>query len=255
MDGGSSGDGRVPDTHQHAFAPTAKLKLPMNDPPPPVADAASIHSGRTSRSGSSTEDELDDQPNRRRPCTINSAVNMESNTDDPLANTIAHLDAPFSSAVSAVAATANADGSHNSSGGGVMWKKDLSNLLTPQTITEQAQVRRRTRNREAARRSRQRQRKREQELVKLQGQLSDRYNSLKKEREEWRIINATLKSASDSPLQIIDPAIVANEDDVALAENINSIYAFTLETSRINGELGLLLDEIISELDSMINPE
>ncbi|KAJ1663254.1 hypothetical protein IW140_005349 [Coemansia sp. RSA 1813] len=132
----------------------------------------------------------------------------------------------------------------------VLWREDLSNLLTPQTFLEQAQVRRRKRNREAARRSRQRQKEREQELVERQAQLSDRLRFLERELEEWRTINA---SNTKSNKVLIDPELVASDSqDVELAENINNVYALTMDTLHIIGELQLQLDEITKELNSMI---
>ncbi|KAJ2845916.1 hypothetical protein GGI22_006404 [Coemansia erecta] len=134
---------------------------------------------------------------------------------------------------------------------GVLWREDLSNLLTPQTVLEQAQVRRRKRNREAARRSRQRQKEREQQLVERQAQLSDRLRFLERELEEWRTINASNSNSSNKML--IDPELVASDSqDVELAENINSVYALTMDTLHVIGELQLQLDEITKELNSMI---
>ncbi|KAJ2697752.1 hypothetical protein FB645_005834 [Coemansia sp. IMI 203386] len=138
-----------------------------------------------------------------------------------------------------------------------MWKEDLSNLLTPQTVLEQAQVRRRKRNREAARRSRQRQKERERELVEKQAQLSDRLHFLEKELVEWRMINSTTGAieTESTAIRLIDPAEVSSTEDGALAENINSVYALTMETLHIISELQLQLDEITKELNSMIDPE
>ncbi|KAJ1902084.1 hypothetical protein LPJ81_003650 [Coemansia sp. IMI 209127] len=134
---------------------------------------------------------------------------------------------------------------------GVLWREDLSNLLTPQTVLEQAQVRRRKRNREAARRSRQRQKEREQQLVERQAQLSDRLKFLERELEEWRTINASNSNSSNKVL--IDPGLVASDSqDVELAENINNVYALTMDTLHVIGELQLQLDEITKELNSMI---
>ncbi|KAJ2539676.1 hypothetical protein EV175_006315 [Coemansia sp. RSA 1933] len=136
-------------------------------------------------------------------------------------------------------------------GKGVRWSEDLSNLLTPQTVMEQAQVRRRKRNREAARRSRQRQKEREQQLVERQAQLSDRLRFLERELEEWRTINASSNSSSNKVL--INPDTVASDSqDIELAENINNIYALTMDTLHVIGELQLQLDEITKELNSMI---
>ncbi|KAJ1829187.1 hypothetical protein LPJ56_000573 [Coemansia sp. RSA 2599] len=139
-----------------------------------------------------------------------------------------------------------------------MWRDDLSNLLTPQTVLEQAQVRRRKRNREAARRSRQRQKERERELVEKQAQLSDRLRFLEQELVEWRMINSTTgtdNNAGSTAIRLIDPADVSNTEDGVLAENINSVYALTMETLHIISELQLQLDEITRELNSMIDPE
>ncbi|KAJ1821042.1 hypothetical protein LPJ75_000805 [Coemansia sp. RSA 2598] len=139
-----------------------------------------------------------------------------------------------------------------------MWRDDLSNLLTPQTVLEQAQVRRRKRNREAARRSRQRQKERERELVEKQAQLSDRLRFLEQELIEWRMINSTTgtdNNAGSTAIRLIDPADVSNTEDGVLAENINSVYALTMETLHIISELQLQLDEITRELNSMIDPE
>ncbi|KAJ2787638.1 hypothetical protein GGI15_000526 [Coemansia interrupta] len=140
--------------------------------------------------------------------------------------------------------------------GTTMWKEDLSNLLTPQTVMEQAQVRRRKRNREAARRSRQRQKERERELVEKQTQLSERLRFLQQELVEWRMINSTISTADteSTAIRLIDPADVSNSEDGVLAENINSVYALTMETLHIIGELQLQLDEITKELNSMIDP-
>ncbi|KAJ2655155.1 hypothetical protein IWW48_005682 [Coemansia sp. RSA 1200] len=137
-------------------------------------------------------------------------------------------------------------------GKGVLWKEDLSNLLTPQTVLEQAQVRRRKRNREAARRSRQRQKEREQELVDRQAQLSDRLRFLERELEEWRTINASSTRPNNAVL--IDPSELAASDsqDVELAENINKVYALTMDTLHLISELQLQLDEITKELYEMI---
>ncbi|KAJ2520206.1 hypothetical protein GGI11_002354 [Coemansia sp. RSA 2049] len=142
--------------------------------------------------------------------------------------------------------------SNMAKGKGVLWKEDLSNLLTPQTVLEQAQVRRRKRNREAARRSRQRQKEREQELVDRQAQLSDRLRFLERELEEWRTINASSTRPNNAVL--IDPAELAASDsqDVELAENINKVYALTMDTLHLIGELQLQLDEITKELYEMI---
>ncbi|KAJ2380575.1 hypothetical protein GGI05_006265 [Coemansia sp. RSA 2603] len=138
-----------------------------------------------------------------------------------------------------------------------MWKEDLSNLLTPQTVVEQAQVRRRKRNREAARRSRQRQKERERELVEKQSQLSERLRFLQQELVEWRMINSTTNTSDteSTAIRLIDPADVSNSEDGVLAENINSVYALTMETLHIIGDLQLQLDEITKELNSMIDQE
>ncbi|KAJ2006581.1 hypothetical protein H4R26_001302 [Coemansia thaxteri] len=141
------------------------------------------------------------------------------------------------------------------------WKDDLSNLLTPQTVMEQAQVQRRKRNREAARRSRLKQKERERELVERQTQLSERMRFLQQEVEEWRIINSTAPRATQSPSQtltlplssrLIDPEQVLGKEDGDLAENINNVYTLTVETLHIIAELQLQLDEITKELDEMI---
>ncbi|KAJ1851619.1 hypothetical protein LPJ73_002999 [Coemansia sp. RSA 2703] len=141
--------------------------------------------------------------------------------------------------------------------GTTMWKEDLSNLLTPQTVVEQAQVRRRKRNREAARRSRQRQKERERELVEKQSQLSERLRFLQQELVEWRMINSTTNTSDteSTAIRLIDPADVSNSEDGVLAENINSVYALTMETLHIIGDLQLQLDEITKELNSMIDQE
>ncbi|KAJ2900303.1 hypothetical protein IWW38_000562, partial [Coemansia aciculifera] len=94
------------------------------------------------------------------------------------------------------ATTANPGGPANapassSSVAGNYWRDDLSNLLTPQTVVEQAQVQRRKRNREAARRSRLKQKEREAELVERQAQLSERLKFLEQELVEWRMMNAS----------------------------------------------------------------
>ncbi|KAJ1958752.1 hypothetical protein EC988_000119 [Linderina pennispora] len=124
------------------------------------------------------------------------------------------------------------------------WKDNLNNLLTPQTVSEQAQVKRRTRNREAARRSRQRQRERERELIERQSKLTERMKALESELVEWRAIN----SSSDGGLQLLETAV----DEDELTENINSIYSLTMDTLKIIGELQLQLDEITKELNDMI---
>ncbi|KAJ1933784.1 hypothetical protein FBU59_005914 [Linderina macrospora] len=124
------------------------------------------------------------------------------------------------------------------------WRDNLNNLLTPQTISEQAQDKRRTRNREAARRSRQRQREREKELIERQSKLTERMKALESELVEWRAIN----SSSGGDMQLLETA--AGEDE--LSENINNIYSLTMDTLRIIGELQLQLDEITKELCEMI---
>ncbi|KAJ2458403.1 hypothetical protein GGF42_002093 [Coemansia sp. RSA 2424] len=155
------------------------------------------------------------------------------------------------------------------------WKDDLSNLLTPQTVVEQAQVQRRKRNREAARRSRQKQKEREAELVERQAQLSERLKFLEQELVEWRMMNANAsnsasnaaasadgQSASTLPsqslstshpsLRLIDPSLVSGREDGELAENINNVYSLTMDTLRIIGELQLQLDDITRELNEMV---
>ncbi|KAJ2355103.1 hypothetical protein H4S01_006973 [Coemansia sp. RSA 2610] len=130
-----------------------------------------------------------------------------------------------------------------------MWHDDLSNLLTPQTVVEQAQVRRRKRNREAARRSRQRQKERERGLVERQEQLTLRLKSLEQELTEWRMINS---AAGDSSRRLIEPDDVSNSEDGALANNINRVYSLTMDTLHIISQLQLQLDEITAELNLMI---
>ncbi|PIA12732.1 hypothetical protein COEREDRAFT_94947 [Coemansia reversa NRRL 1564] len=130
-----------------------------------------------------------------------------------------------------------------------VWRQEISNLLTPQTVTEQAQVRRRKRNREAARRSRQRQKERERELVERQEQLTQRLKFLEKELVEWRMINSV---SGEKEMRLVDPNDVRDSEDSALAENINRVYSLTMETLHIIGELQLQLDEITKELHSMI---
>ncbi|KAI7833649.1 hypothetical protein BX661DRAFT_196168 [Kickxella alabastrina] len=113
----------------------------------------------------------------------------------------------------------------NDSANTALWKEDLSNLLTPQTVVEQAQVRRRKRNREAARRSRQRQKEREQELVKRQDKLSTQLKSLEQELVE------------------------------VLVDSINNVYALTMQTLQLIGVLQLQLDEITTELNSIMGSD
>ncbi|KAJ2730868.1 hypothetical protein IW152_004937 [Coemansia sp. BCRC 34962] len=164
------------------------------------------------------------------------------------------------------------------------WKDDLSNLLTPQTVVEQAQVQRRKRNREAARRSRQKQKERERELVERQTQLSERLKFLEQELVEWRMMNANASnrasntsavgSTADSQLpsspqpstlpllqqqqqqspslNLIDLGHVLGSEDNELAGNINHVYDLTMETLHIIGQLQLQLDEITKELNDMI---
>ncbi|KAJ2078228.1 hypothetical protein H4R24_004633 [Coemansia sp. RSA 988] len=130
-----------------------------------------------------------------------------------------------------------------------IWRQEISNLLTPQTVMEQAQVRRRKRNREAARRSRQRQKERERDLVERQDQLTQRLKFLEKELVEWRMINSI---SEKKEVQLVDPSDVHDSEDSTLAENINRVYNLTMETLHIIGELQLQLDEITKELHSMI---
>ncbi|KAJ1817885.1 hypothetical protein GGH91_003324 [Coemansia sp. RSA 2671] len=166
------------------------------------------------------------------------------------------------------------------------WKDDLSNLLTPQTVVEQAQVQRRKRNREAARRSRQKQKERERELVERQTQLSERLKFLEQELVEWRTMNANAPKRAPNtpavggpvdsqpppspqpatlppleqqqppppppPLKLIDPGHVLASEDSELAGNINHVYDLTMETLQIIGQLQLQLDEITKELNDMI---
>ncbi|KAJ1882416.1 hypothetical protein LPJ71_010137 [Coemansia sp. S17] len=163
----------------------------------------------------------------------------------------------------------------SSSGATDYWKEDLSNLLTPQTVVEQAQVQRRKRNREAARRSRLKQKERERELVERQANLSERLNFLKQELVEWRTMNANLPNrvrnvsavadtsqqpSSPQPtallpqqlLQLIDPTLILDSDDDELVDGINRVYELILDTLRIIGELQLHLDDITKELNEMI---
>ncbi|KAJ2755394.1 hypothetical protein GGI19_001702 [Coemansia pectinata] len=159
------------------------------------------------------------------------------------------------------------------------WKDDLSNLLTPQTVVEQAQVQRRKRNREAARRSRLKQKERERELVERQAQLSDRLNFLKQELVEWRMMNAnapnrlinvtavadiadsqlplSLQPSTSQPqqqqlLQLIDPALVLGTGNEDLVDNINKVYVLILQTLHIIGDLQLQLDDITKELNEIL---
>ncbi|KAJ2793311.1 hypothetical protein H4R20_006576, partial [Coemansia guatemalensis] len=141
-----------------------------------------------------------------------------------------------------------ADNAKASTSSGV-WRQEISNLLTPQTVMEQAQVRRRKRNREAARRSRQRQKERERDLVERQEQLTQRLKFLEKELVEWRMINS---ASGNREVRLVDPSDVRDSEDSTLAENINRVYNLTMETLHIIGELQLQLDEITKELHSMI---
>ncbi|KAJ2816178.1 hypothetical protein FBU31_006675 [Coemansia sp. 'formosensis'] len=158
------------------------------------------------------------------------------------------------------------------------WKDDLSNLLTPQTVVEQAQVQRRKRNREAARRSRLKQKERERELVERQAQLSERLKFLEQELVEWRTMNANAPNSvsdltevadtvdsqlpsllelsalpSSQSLQLIDPGHVLGSEGGELAGKINHVYALTLDTLRIIGQLQLQLDDITRELNDIID--
>ncbi|KAJ1942967.1 hypothetical protein GGF37_002868 [Kickxella alabastrina] len=144
----------------------------------------------------------------------------------------------------------------NDSANTTLWKEDLSNLLTPQTVVEQAQVRRRKRNREAARRSRQRQKEREQELVKRQDKLSTQLKSLEQELVEWRIINSTASvvETESTAIRLIDPVDVPDGDRV-LVDSINNVYALTMQTLQLIGVLQLQLDEITTELNSIMGSD
>ncbi|KAJ1723920.1 hypothetical protein LPJ53_001773 [Coemansia erecta] len=197
---------------------------------------------------------------RRRSESVKSLMSNDSDSDINLENApemyyVTNTDNNLGSGSTSHALSANANQSDIA--GTTMWKEDLSNLLTPQTVMEQAQVRRRKRNREAARRSRQRQKERERELVEKQSQLSERLRFLQQELVEWRMINSTTNTADteSTAIRLIDPADVSNSEDGVLAENINSVYALTMETLHIIGELQLQLDEITKELNSMIDPE
>ncbi|KAJ2820056.1 hypothetical protein IWW50_005212 [Coemansia erecta] len=150
---------------------------------------------------------------------------------------------------------------HNSNNGAqdeapaVLWRDDLTNLLTPQTVTEQAQTTRRRRNREAARRSRQRLKDREHELVERQEMLTQRLEFLEQELAEWRLINASSGSGSTSKVCLVDPDETSNSEDCALAININRIYNLTMDTLNLISQLQLQLDAVTSELTSMIDAE
>ncbi|KAJ2719060.1 hypothetical protein GGI07_005444 [Coemansia sp. Benny D115] len=190
--------------------------------------------------------------------SVSSADSSDSNHDNAsaLSHPAATARAQHSAAHSSRNDSASNAGNSNDDNA-AMWKEDLSNLLTPQTVLEQAQVRRRKRNREAARRSRQRQKERERELVERQVQLSERLAFLEQELVEWRMINSTTGAAEaeSTAIRLIDPAEVSGSEDGALAENINSVYALTMETLHIIGELQLQLDEITKELNSMMGSE
>ncbi|KAJ2740891.1 hypothetical protein GGI20_005554 [Coemansia sp. BCRC 34301] len=211
----------------------------------------------------------------------------DNNADAASAARTRHLDSLHSHSSSGGACSDNEDShlvdsiiastfAHTAVGGAVVnttddWKEDLSNLLTPQTVVEQAQVQRRKRNREAARRSRQKQKEREAELVERQAQLSERLKFLQQELVEWRMMNANAPnrasnadSQSTSPLQpcpalqppslqLIDPELVSGKEDGELAENINHVYSLTMDTLRLIGELQLQLDDITRELNEMVN--
>ncbi|KAJ2663629.1 hypothetical protein IW148_002387 [Coemansia sp. RSA 1199] len=133
-----------------------------------------------------------------------------------------------------------------------IWREDLTNLLTPQTVTEQAQTTRRRRNREAARRSRQRLKDREHELVERQEKLKQRLKFLEQELTEWRLLNLS-SGVADAPL--VDPKDLSDSDDGAVAANLNRIYSLTTGTLSIITQLQLQLDEITRELTSMISIE